>query len=86
MTKLQILRMLKHEHWIQRHTGSNGEQSISFIPRPGIVGEERIGGAMADPFLAPPEMEQVFILQEQIDRPDKQVKIYVKFLKSECFE
>ena len=59
----QILRMLKHEHWMQKHTDVNtGKMLITFITRPGLPGEEKL--LRPDPFLAPPEMEQVPILQE----------------------
>nr|CAD2187454.1 unnamed protein product [Meloidogyne enterolobii] len=59
----KILRMLKHEHWMQRQIGPNGEQIISFIPRPGIVGEERMG---ADPFLAPQKWNKFIFVNLQM--------------------
>ena len=48
---------------MQKHTDMNtGKMLITFITRPGLPGEEKL--LRTDPFLAPPEMEQVPILQE----------------------
>ena len=53
--------MLKHDHWIQKNTDLNGKMSLTFIERPGVPGEDKM---RSDPFLSPPEMEQVPIIQE----------------------
>uniref|UniRef100_A0A914IAX6 Mediator complex subunit Med12 LCEWAV-domain domain-containing protein n=1 Tax=Globodera rostochiensis TaxID=31243 RepID=A0A914IAX6_GLORO len=60
----QMLRVLRHQHWLQKHHSSpKGDLLVSFIPRPGVVGESDISGRNnANLFLAAPEMEQVAAL------------------------
>lgn len=64
-----MLRLLKHEHWMQKQSGPKGELLISFVPRPGLVGDDRL--FQIDPFLAVPEMEQVTIVPLD-DEPEVQ--------------